>query len=142
MIGYLFMMAIVIAVAIYVGYIIGIQSEGKKSSLIIERQKNNFRERVQELEEELASMYRAFNEATSNKEIVEKKLKAEQSKVSSGRALINKLEGKLDDLVGDTAHLIDEAVDAAKDVVEDVVEAVKPKKKRKYTRKRKPVAKK
>lgn len=84
----------------------------------------------------------------AKKELAE--LKASSSKKSKDdESLISKLQSKLDDLAGDTASLMDEAVEAAQDIVEDVVEEatevikkVMPKKKRKYTRKRKPAAKK
>ncbi len=141
-------------------YFIG-RSKGKKeSSNIIERQKISLNGQITEVEEELATMYLkneelrtklslsednlaierdALKQSQSDAKVIAKSLTIERNRVFSAKALNKKIQDKLDDLVGDTAHLMDEAVDKAEEIIDDIKEVVKKpvKKKRKYTRRKK-----
>ena len=106
-------------------------------SRALESQVASMDNKQEQLKAHLKTLERALADAM---DLIEEKnttiegLQKEADKYKVAKAMVSKLEAKIQDIVGDTAHLMDVAADKMGEVVEKVV----PKKKRKYTRKRKP----
>ncbi len=127
----IYYLPIVIALVWYFGFKVGEKLERETSSKIITRQKLRHAEKMMASGLELEQLHEDINKLAASKAELRNAIDDKDSEIAI-------LKQKIDDLVGDTAHLIDEAVELA------VEPAKKPsvRKKRKYTRKRKPAAKK